>query len=117
MTSPRAKKSAMKATAKAALDPDPEIVAARMANLTAAFGPVFDGVLAVGLDGSKEAALAAWPPTVWIDDTWRHAVAAHAAGHRSFLVDRPYNRNEDRQGPVRVAGVEQIADILLGPDR
>lgn len=88
------------------------VVAARRANLEAAFGFPWEAVHCLGLTLCKRAALAAYPPSVWVDDLATHAAAGADIGHRSFLLDTPYNRGADLVGVTRVSDWHQLAQHL-----
>ncbi len=99
---------------------DPAYRARRIANLTAAFGFAFDDVVCVPFGGSKAEALGRFAPAIWVEDHLGHARAGAQSGHRTFLLDRPYNRTGE-EGEAE-SGIERVAtwwDILarLEPTR
>ena len=47
-----------------------------------------------------------------IGDTWKDAVAAQAAGCKSIMLDRPYNR--DDPADRRVANLGEAVELILG---
>lgn len=70
---------------------DPGYHARRVANLTQAFGFAFDALICVPFAGSKREILARYQDAVWVEDNLAHAETGAALGHRTFLIDRPYN--------------------------
>lgn len=65
----------------------------RLKNLKNAFGFEWDDCICVGLGNSKKEQLARFDSTVWVDDSFVHAVSGYEVGHKSFLMCQPYNRN------------------------
>lgn len=80
----------------------------RKQNLETCFGPIFDHIHTVGVHDSKEHWLSKYDPTIWVEDTWRHANAGHRLGHKAFLIDREYNTMEAHEGPTVVTGWKEI---------
>ena len=91
---------------------EPEVHAMRVKNLEQVFGFPWEAVHCIGLKMDKSEHLKLYPPSVWVEDMWAHAVAGSDAGHRSFLVDRPYNRGNEHSGVTRVADWHEIANRL-----
>lgn len=108
---------------------DPGYHARRVANLTEAFGFAFDALICVPFAGSKREILARYRDAVWVEDNLAHAETGAALGHRTFLIDRPYNSwavrsarpesaaerpGEESEGtqPVPIARVATWWDIL-----
>lgn len=83
---------------------DPEYRARRLKNLEAAFGFEFEALHCVPFGQSKAECLAAYPSAIWVEDTLGNALTGVAHGHRTFLLDRPYNR------------VDDPAALLAGPE-
>lgn len=70
---------------------DPGYHARRLDNLQSAFGFAFEALHCVPFGASKQAVLAQYPSAIWVEDTLGHAHDGARAGHRTFLLDRPYN--------------------------
>lgn len=91
---------------------EPEVVARRTRNLEDAFGFKWEAIHCLGLTLDKTDALRAYPPSIWVEDLWRHAVSGAEAGHRSFVLDRPYNRGKEHPSITRVQDWHEIANLL-----
>lgn len=91
---------------------EPETVQARLSNLTEVFGFEWEAVHCLGLTLCKKDALAAYPPAIWVDDLPRHTAAGAEVGHRSFLIDKPYNRQDNHPDVTRVSGWDDLARML-----
>lgn len=85
----------------------------RKQHLEATFGIPWEAVHCIGLTLCKREALEAYPSGVWVDDLPRHAVAGAELGHRSFLIDRPYNTDHHHPAVTRVLDWHEIARHLL----
>jgi hypothetical protein len=90
-------------------DGDAEVM--RRENLRALFGDAIVDLHLTG--GDKSAVLAAYPSAVWVEDAWKYALQGHAAGHRTFLIERPYNRGVSHDGPTVVNGWNDIYSALV----
>jgi hypothetical protein len=91
---------------------EPDVHARRVRNLEAAFGFKWEAVHCIGLQMDKEAILRAYPSSIWVEDVWDHALAGQRAGHRTFLLDRPYNRNNEHTKVTRVKDWHAIAQQI-----
>ena len=91
---------------------DPRLSDWRYRNLHALFGPVFDGLVLVPLNGSKAQKLTDYTPTWWIEDNFNHAVTGVRCGHRSLLLDYPHNRRQHAK-VERVQSWGEITDLIL----
>lgn len=85
----------------------------RKQHLEETFGIPWEAVHCVGLTLCKRDALGAYPSSVWVDDLPRHTVAGAELGHRSFLLDRPYNLDDHHPAVTRVSDWHAIARHLL----
>lgn len=66
----------------------------RTRNLLDTFGPIFREVFCLPLMMSKTEVLKNYPRgTVWVEDSLHGAKAGYEAGHRVFLLNRPYNQH------------------------
>jgi FMN phosphatase YigB (HAD superfamily) len=75
----------------------------RIRNLEKAFGFTWDAVHTVSMQGSKRAALALYPPSIWVEDNFKHAVVGADLGHRSFILTRPHNEGLSDERVSRVS--------------
>ncbi|RYD64421.1 MAG: hypothetical protein EOP83_09810 [Verrucomicrobiaceae bacterium] len=91
---------------------DPVFRLRRVRNLEDQFGFRFDDVHVVDLGASKAAILAEYPPSIWVEDHFGHAVVGAELGHRAFLLDRAYNRVDSHPLVTRVKDWHEIAEIL-----
>lgn len=86
----------------------------RKANLESAFGVPFQGVMCLGLGADKRGALRSHKPSVWVEDHAHHAGRGAQAGHRTFLLSRPYNLADALPAGVsRVPDWHAIASALI----
>lgn len=98
---------------------DPAVRRARMENLEAVFGPVFEDVTCIGLEHSKEPFLRAHPPSVFIDDHPRHVRIGRDAGHHAMLMSDSHNLHEHatcggESIPV-LRGWSEVIEAQAGP--
>lgn len=84
----------------------------RIQTLEDTFGFAFDEVHTVGLRASKDDVLRAYDPAVWVEDNWEHAVNGALIGHKSFIVHRAYNADEEHPEIIRVSCWRELADHL-----
>lgn len=84
----------------------------RRKNLEDVFGFPWDAVHCIGLHGDKRPALSAYEPGVWVEDHWYNAVAGAGCGHRTFLLDRPYNRERTHPEVTRCTDWHEIETAL-----
>jgi hypothetical protein len=70
----------------------PEVTECRRRNLEEAFGFKWLDVHCVGLLAPKEPTLRQYDPSWWVEDNAKNAYLGDQIGHKSFLLDRPYNR-------------------------
>lgn len=93
---------------------DPVFRLKRWKGLERTFGFNWLDCHVVDLRASKGDALALHPPAVWVEDHFNHAVTGAEMGHRTFLLDKPYNRGNDHPLVTRVNDWHEIAAHLLG---
>ena len=91
---------------------DPQIIQSRHSNLLEVFGFNFKAIHCVGLRGDKSIVLRSYPPSIWVEDHWLNAMRGHEAGHRTFLLDRPYNQLGTWTGIRRVQNWHDIQRII-----
>lgn len=99
---------------------DPGYRRRRLDNLLEAFGFPFEDLICVPLGGCKAEILSRFPASVWVEDNATHAATGAGAGHRTFLVDRPYNVGAALPPEVvRVRGWHDVetalADVSVHP--
>ena len=94
---------------------EPAIVEARIANLKKAFGFDFEAVHCSGMcNGGKAEVLAQYEPAVWVEDHFHNAIAGGLLGHKTFLMDRPYNQDMQHGYVTRVKDWHEIEEYLKG---
>jgi hypothetical protein len=92
----------------------PEVTAIRRKNLETAFGFKWLGIHCVGLKQSKEIQLSAHDTAYWVEDNLAHALVGAQVGHKTFLLDRPYNQGELPDGnPMRVKSWHNIFEEIV----
>lgn len=91
---------------------DPETIERRELNLERHFGRVFDSVLCLDLGQSKAAALRGFPPGIWIEDNYKHAVAGVHAGHRTLLRRRPHNFSLEAESIPEITWFTEWSEVL-----
>lgn len=93
---------------------NPQTIALRKANLYWCFGDVFKAVHCVNLGESKDTHLADYEPTWWIEDKMTNAVAGLKYGHKSVLLSRQHNLNNNHEDVIRVENWNEITSLVLG---
>lgn len=73
----------------------------RRKNLEKHFGPVFKEIICLPLMKSKLEYLKKYPKSWWIEDSMHGAKAGEEAGHKSILINKPYNQFPIDSGIVR----------------
>ena len=91
---------------------DKETLRMRRKNLEDVFGFEWDDIHCVGMVNSKKDALKLYEPSFWVDDLYHHTEAGFECGHKSFLIDKPYNRDNDHPEITRVKDWYDIAEII-----
>lgn len=84
----------------------------RIRNIQKAFGFEFKEIHLVGLGESKENFLKHYDHAVWVEDNAKHSAVGASMGHRTFLLDRTYNRNFHNDAVTRVNDWHEIMRIL-----
>jgi 5'(3')-deoxyribonucleotidase len=72
----------------------PGVQESREANLKKVFGFDFAAVHCVGLQQPKSAVLKNYPSSIWVEDNFKHALDGASIGHKSYLMEREYNRDK-----------------------
>lgn len=91
---------------------DPWTRETRRANLERYFPGVFGTIHCVGLGASKYNTLERYRGTWWVDDKPSHCADGAKLGHKSFMITRSYNLNDDRDGVKRVNGWGEIFNCI-----
>jgi hypothetical protein len=91
---------------------DPETVERRELNLLREFGAVFDSIHCIDLGHSKVSALNGFPPGIWIEDNYKHAVSGVEAGHRTFLRRRPHNLSLEAESIPEITWFTEWSEVL-----
>ncbi len=91
---------------------EPKIVEARLQNLFDAFGFEWE-IHCVGIKASKKEALQLYPTSIWVEDLAHNASVGAEVGHRSFLINKPYNKDSELHFDVtRVNDWHDIKNLL-----
>lgn len=91
---------------------DPKIVERREKNLKVAFYNVFSSIRCLDLGQSKDSELRGFPPSIWIEDNYKHAVAGVNAGHRTFLRRRPHNLSLEATSIPEITWFTKWSEVL-----
>lgn len=91
---------------------DPDFRMKRWRTLGVSFGFPWMNVHVVRLGGSKREVLESFPPSIWVEDHFGHAVDGSESGHRSFVITRPYNEGLHHPKVTRVKDWHEIKEIL-----
>lgn len=87
------------------------VVSGRKENLKLHFGNIFAGVFHVDAHpGSKEHALRAFEPAIWVEDHIVNARIGSGLGHQTFLYTTPWNLEESDPMVTRVNSWKEIYD-------
>lgn len=92
---------------------NPVAVALRKANLYWCFGDVFKAVHCVDLAEAKDTHLADYEPTYWVEDKMTNAIAGLKYGHKSILLEAPYNVNQNHPEVTKVKTWQDVLGIIL----
>lgn len=93
---------------------DPLFRLKRKRHLEEVFGFRWEDVHVVDLLTTKVPILREFSPSVWVEDSWHHAVDGAGLGHTSYVVSRPYNEVTAQHPEIkRVADWREIRDDLL----
>ncbi len=101
----------------------PAVTASRRKNLEEVFGIPWVDVHCTGLLKPKVDYLSKFAPTWWVEDNAGHALAGAALGHKSYLLDRPYNALDtnslpDLPGEVnRVGSWHDVFEAIVRSER
>jgi hypothetical protein len=97
----------------------PAVTAGRRKNLEEAFGVPWLDVHCTGLLLPKKSYLERFDPTWWVEDNAGHALAGAEIGHKTLLIDRPYNHEVVLPigNPTRVKSWFDVLDIIAMSER
>lgn len=80
----------------------PEIIEARTQMMQSEFNGKFHDIEFLELGASKKEILKKYPSAVFIDDQMKVAIEGYETGHKSFIKDMSYNRNEENENIERI---------------
>jgi FMN phosphatase YigB (HAD superfamily) len=89
----------------------PAAIENRLENLRYLFDIQPQDVIFAGLMGDKREILARFPPAIWVDDHYRHIDEGLEAGHKCFVIDMPYNRQESNNDNPLVERIVHWAQL------
>jgi 5'(3')-deoxyribonucleotidase len=72
----------------------------------------FKEVHCLNFNESKKDWLKSYPTTVWVEDRFEGAECGVETGHKSILINRPYNLNQSHQKIIKVDSWYQIQNLL-----
>lgn len=91
---------------------DEEFRQQRWQTLNDTFGFPWEEVHTVGLRMPKTDVLKGYEPAVWVEDNFQHAVDGAAMGHRSFILHRAYNADDEHPEVIRVPSWRELHECL-----
>ena len=95
-----------------------EVTEIRRKSLEDAFGIPWLDVHCTGLEQPKHEVLSSYDTSWWVEDNITHALAGAEIGHRTFLLDRPYNQTILPVGnPIRVNSWHYIFEHIISENK
>jgi hypothetical protein len=96
------------------LSEDPHAVALRKRNLLEHFGDVFDEIICLPTGSDKDQALEPWRNSGlwWCEDKPENALAGHARGLQSIILEHDHNVDFDHALITRVRNWQEIYQIV-----
>jgi FMN phosphatase YigB (HAD superfamily) len=93
----------------------PIVVEKRWKNLKKYFGNAVRGLHCVGVGQPKLETLKKYPENlIWVEDSHKHARAGIEAKHKSILINRTHNLEEEaHEGVIRVDSWKEIFEIIM----
>lgn len=92
----------------------PMVLALRKVNLYHTFGDIFDDVFCLDYNEKKEDYLSQHAPTIWVDDRSEQANAGIKTGHKTFLLNKPWNEHVDvHEDVIRCNDWFEIQEYIL----
>lgn len=113
---PKLYKKGFRFIALTACGNDPIFRLKRRRCLEETFGFAWDDIHTIDLGDSKGPILSMYPPSVWVEDHFTHAVRGAEIGHNAFLLTREYNRGRKHPKVNRVNSWFDIYDSLVGDE-
>lgn len=88
-------------------------------NMEKNFGKdAFHKIICLPLGGSKTEILKQFAPSIWIDDNIVNVRVGAACGHKSFLMNRPWNFETPLDGGIqRIESWEKVVELLKSETR
>lgn len=90
----------------------PATIVRRCRNLHRHFGEIFSEIICVPLGVSKQSHLQGFEPSIWIEDNYKHALAGLQCGHRTFMLRRNHNRNDEMGSQGQIKWVDDWGEIV-----
>ncbi len=84
----------------------------RRENLLSQFGPIFDKIVCIPLGSEKYEALNEFDPSVWVEDNYKHALAGVFAGHDTWMIRRPHNREFEAESHNLIEWVDSVQEVV-----
>jgi len=90
-----------------------EAINSRKTNLYSVFGNFFKEIHCLPLQADKTPYLEKYKDAIWIEDVHINAVKGQRAGHETFLITRPWNKDHEWPEIYRVNGWAEIYETLI----
>lgn len=91
---------------------EPMIVNRRRENLRRVFGDALDRIVCLDLGESKRNWLDVLRPGIWIEDNYKNAMHGFEAGHKTFMMRRRHNRDDETTTHRDIAWVDDWSPIV-----
>lgn len=91
---------------------DPVAVRRRKQNLRQVFGVMLNRVVCLDLGESKAGWLEVLNGGIWIEDNYKNAMMGLKAGHKTFMMRRRHNRDDEKDTDSRIVWIDDWRPII-----
>lgn len=91
---------------------DPVIVNRRRENLNREFDGAFERIVCLDLGESKSNWLKVLRGGIWIEDNYKNALAGFEAGHKTIMMRRSHNRQDERSSNPAITWVDDWRPVI-----
>ncbi|WP_287177941.1 hypothetical protein [Mesorhizobium sp.] len=91
---------------------DPVAVRRRKQNLRQVFGVMLNRVVCLDLGESKAGWLEVLNDGIWIEDNYKNAMMGLKAGHKTFMMRRRHNRDDEKATDSRIVWIDNWRPIV-----
>lgn len=91
---------------------DPVTISRRRENLNREFDGAFDRVICLGLGEPKSNWLEVLRGGIWIEDNYKNAMAGYKAGHKTIMMRRSHNREDEGSSIPHITWVDDWRPII-----